>query len=214
MANEPSTADLVQIADIRDGVALLKDGSARGIVQIDAINFELRSSDEQAAIIQQFESFLNSVDFPVQMVVHSRKFDITTYLANVQTATETLTNDLLKMQAQEYARFVQELSELSNIMSKKFYIALSFAVASTVEKKGFIAGIKDTFKKKKAAVQAGATPEQTTAYLSQLQQRADLILGGLSDMGLKGHMLNQDEMLQLFTDLYNPVVPQQQKQTP
>jgi type IV secretory pathway VirB4 component len=212
MANEPSTADLIQIKDIQDGVIMLKDGSLRGIVQVSAINFELRSSDEQAAILQQFASFLNSIDFPVQMVVHSRRFDISAYLASVQTATAQLTNELLKVQAAEYMRFVGELAELANIMAKNFYVAIPMSVVAASDNKGIIAGIKDIFKKKPAQPQ-GIAPEQLAAFKSQLQQRADLIIGGLSGMGLTGHMMPQDELLALFNALYNPVVPESKHPT-
>ena len=131
MANEPSTTDLIQLKEIRDGVIFLKDGSLRGVVQVSAINFELRSSDEQAAILQQYASFLNSVDFPIQMIVQSRRFDISEYLAAVQAASDQLTNELLKVQAGEYIRFITELSSLSNIMAKNFYIAIPMMVTAT-----------------------------------------------------------------------------------
>lgn len=210
MANEPSTTDLIQLKELRDGVIILKDDSLRGVIQVSAINFELRSSDEQAAILQQYASFLNSIDFPVQMIVHSRRFDISEYLANVQAASDLLTNELLKVQAVEYIRFINELSTLSNIMSKNFYIVIPLSVVSTKEGKGVIAGMKDMlsmFKKSKTSAQQTVTAEQLTTYKGQLQQRADLIIGGLSGMGLKGHMLEQDELLKLFNDLYNPKVP-------
>jgi len=210
MANEPSTTDLIQLKEISDGVIILKDGSLRGVVQVSAINFELRSSDEQAAILQQYASFLNSIDFPIQMIVHSRKFDISEYLVNVQTASDQLTNELLKVQAAEYIRFIGELSSLSNIMAKNFYVALPLMVTPTKEKEGFFAGIKGMFKKK-SAVKPSVATEQLASYKGQLQQRADLIIGGLSGMGLKGHMLNQEELLKLFNELYNPVVPAPQK---
>ena len=210
MANEPSTTDLIQLKELRDGVALLKDGSLRGVVQVSAINFELRSSDEQAAILQQYASFLNSIDFPIQMIVHSRRFDISEYLATVQAAADQLTNELLKVQATEYIRFIGELSSLSNIMAKNFYIALPMMVTPPKEQGGFLKGITGIFKKKPAKKQSVPT-EQLASYKAQLQQRADLIIGGLSGMGLKGHMLGQEELLKLFNELYNPVVPTPQK---
>lgn len=210
MANAPSTTDLIQLKELRDGVMILKDGTLRALVQVSAINFELRSSDEQTAILQQFQSFLNSIDFPIQIIVHSRKFDISAYLANIEAAGEQLTNELLKVQAQEYMRFVQELSELSNIMSKNFYVALPFQTVAAQEKKGFLSGFTGMFKKKGPAQPTGPTDAQIAAYKMQLQQRADLITGGLSGMGLKGHMMTQEELLQLFTALYNPVVPPRQ----
>jgi type IV secretory pathway VirB4 component len=213
VANPPSTTDLIQISQITDGVIILKDGSLRAVVEINAINFELRSSEEQAAILQQFQEFLNSVDFPLQMVVHSRRFDISGYINNVRTASEQLQNELLKVQAQEYMRFVSELSELANIMSKHFYIALSFQIIqSTDEKKGILGGITGLFKKKKPLEQ-GISPEQLASYKAQLQQRADLVAAGISGMGLRGHLMTQEELLAMFHGLYNPIVPAPQKQS-
>lgn len=210
-ATTPSTTDLTQIKEMRDGVIILKDGSLRGIIQVSAVNFELRSSDEQSAILQQFSAFLNSIDFPVQMVVHSRRFDISAYLATVQAASEQLTNELLKVQATEYMRFIGELSELANIMSKNFYAVVPLSVVPVSESKGILGGLKDIFKK--APAQQTLTPEQLATYRIQLQQRADLVIGGLSGMGLTGHMLNQEELTTLFNALYNPVIPASQHPT-
>ncbi|MCC6405024.1 MAG: hypothetical protein IT405_01415 [Candidatus Yanofskybacteria bacterium] len=207
---EPSTTELIQLESITDGVIILKDGSLRALVEVTAINFELRSGEEQAAILQQFAAFLNSVDFPVQLVVHSRRFDISTYLASVRQATESLTNDLLKVQAGEYIRFVSELSELANIMAKRFYIVLPLSVIATAEGGGFFSGITSLFKKKPAQ-QAGIAPERLASYKAQLQQRAELVIGGISGMGLKGHMLSQEEILVVFNALYNPVIPPTKK---
>ena len=214
MPNQPSTTDFLPFEDIRDGLIFIKDGGIRAVVQVNAINFELRSGEEQEAIIQQFEGFLNSLDFPTQIIVQSRKFDVTTYIDTVNAAAEQLTNELLKVQAAEYAKFIRELSDLSNIMSKSFYVVLPFQVAKTGGEKGggFLSGITGMFKKKPAAAPSG--PDQTTmeTYKSQLRQRADLIIGGLSGMGLKGKMLEQGEVIQLFKGIFSPIVPTSQKQ--
>jgi len=209
MANEPATSELIQIQELRDGVLILKDGSLRAVINVTAINFELRSSDEQQAILQQFGGFLNSIDFPVQMVVNSRRYDIAEYIATVQAASEQLTNELLKVQAMEYIRFVSELSDLANIMAKNFYIVLPMTITTTTESKGLLGGFKDMFKK--APATQALSPEKLASYRAQLQQRADLLIGGLSGMGLKGAMLGQEDLTKLFNELYNPVVPQQQK---
>lgn len=204
MAN-PSTTDLVQLAQINENVIVLKNGTLRAVVEVNAINFDLRSSDEQAAITQQFEAFLNSIDFPIQIVIQSRRFDVSNYVATVRAAGEALTNELLKVQAEEYARYVNELSELANIMSKRFFVVIEFTatVDTGSAKKGFFSGL---FGKKAPATMA-ITPENLAAYQQQLSQRADFVLGGLSGMGMKGHVLGQDELKKLFHDLYNPVVP-------
>ena len=211
MATNPSTTELIQIQEFRDGVILLKDGSLRGVVKVSAINFELRSSDEQTGLLQQFAGFLNSLDFPFQIVIQSRRYDIAQYIALVEKAAGELTNELLKVQAGEYIRFVAELSELSNIMSKEFYVVLPMTVTASEEGKGVIASVKDMFKKSTAP--QGIPPERLAAFKAQLQQRADLIIGGLSGMGLKGEMLGQDGLVKLFNLLYNPVVPLPPKPT-
>lgn len=213
----PSTTDIIQIKEIVDGAIVLKDDTLRAVIEISAINFELRSSDEQAALIQQFQGFLNAIDFPIQMIVHSRKFDISGYIASVKEASAAVKNELLQVQAQEYVRFVTELSELSNIMSKKFYVVLPFtaAPASTDGKKGgFFSGITGMFSKKPAtpAAPAGIAPATLSASKVQLQQRADLIIAGLSGMGLRGMVLEQKELIVLFNDLYNPIVPATKKE--
>jgi type IV secretory pathway VirB4 component len=208
VAKPPSTTDLIQIRQIGDGVVVLKDGTLRAIIEVTAINFDLRSSDEQTALLQQFQGFLNSVDFPIQMIVHSRRFDITEYLKGVEEASSKLTSDLLKLQAGEYMRYVKELAELSNVMAKHFYVCLALqpqAEKEAAQKKGFLDNLKGAFAKKPAAVEIPA--EQMASYQTQLQQRAGLITGGLSGMGLKGKMLKQAELEALFRDLYNPVVP-------
>ncbi len=212
MASNPSTADLIQIQELRDGVLLLKDGSLRAVVKVSAINFELRSSDEQHALLQQFGAFVNSIDFPIQMIAHSRRYDISAYLALIKTASEQLTNDLLKIQATEYIRFVGELSDLANIMQKNFYVVLPLAIVTPVESPGLMGGIKAMFKK--TPKEQSLSPERLTSYRAQLQQRADLVIGGLSGMGLQGKMLGQDELVQLFNEVYNPAVPAPVTQQP
>ena len=141
------------------------------------------------------------------MIAHSRRYDITAYLASVRTSAEQLSNELLKVQAAEYLRFVAELSDLANIMQKNFYVVLPLTVVPISESKGFFGGFKDMFKKSPATHTLPA--EQLATYKAQLQQRADLIIGGLSGMSLKGAMLNQDELTALFNDVYNPFVPAQ-----
>src|SRR3989304_214594 len=206
----PSTAELIPITDITSGIVTLKDGSLRAVVKINAIIFELRSSDEQRAIIQQFQGFLNSVDFPFQIVVHSRRFDISQYLAAVQTAADQLTNELLKVQAGEYIRYVGELAGLANIMSKQFYVILPFVIQAPSQKGGggVFSGMKGLFGSAKARAPSTMTPEQLAAAKAQMMQRADLIIGGLSGMGLQGKILNEEELTVGLRDLYNPNLPE------
>lgn len=205
MANSPSTKSIVAVSDIRENVVFLGGGSLRLVIEVSSINFELRSEEEQAAILQGFQRFLNSIDFPIQIVVNSRRYDITKYLETVEAATTNLTNELLKIQAQEYTKYVRELSGLANIMSKKFYVVVPFFVFEVPGKKGFLDSIKNIFKSAEKAVQL--SDEQFQTYRNQLLQRAELVYGGLVGLGLRTRILEQEELITLFQQLYNPGTP-------
>ena len=110
MPKGQSTEQFVEIADIRDNVVILKNGSLRAVVEVAAINFELRSEEEQIAILQNFQKFLNSVDFPLEIVSTSRRLNIDDYLKVVTESIDTIENELLKIQGVEYAKFIKELS--------------------------------------------------------------------------------------------------------
>lgn len=190
------------ISDIVENVILLKNGSLRAAIEVSAINFELRSEGEQVAILQNFQRFLNSLDFPLQIVVNSRKLNIDEYLKLVDQTAASLTNELLKIQAAEYSKFVRDLSDLSNIMSKKFYIVIPFYVFETPSKAGLLQSLKSIFKP--SAVVKHITPEQLETYKNQLLQRAELIFDGLIGLGLKTKLLEKNDLLNIFYDLYNP----------
>lgn len=197
-----STKQLVGVANIIDNIVLLKNGSLRSVIEVTAINFELRSEGEQIAILQNFQRFINSIDFPLQIVVNSRKLNIDEYLKLIETSSSELTNELLKIQATEYSKFIKELSDLSNIMSKKFYIVIPFYVFEAPSKAGIAQSLKSIFKPSTVAKEL--TPEQLETYKSQLLQRTELIFDGLVGMGLKTRTLEKDDLMNLFYGLYNP----------
>ncbi len=198
-----STKQLVQIADIRENVVFLPSGSLRSVLEVSSINFELRSEDEQNAILQNFQQFLNSIDFPLQIVLDSRRFDINEYLAYVQQATGSLTNELLKIQAAEYTKFIRELADLANIMSKKFYIVIPFYISETPGTKGLLNSITGIFKSKKGA---SLTEEQFQTYKNQLAQRTEVVLDGLVSLSLHAQILEEEVLKNLFVALHNPGV--------
>ena len=201
MANQ-STEHLVPISDIREGVVILKNGSLRMILEVSSINFELRSADEQIAILQGFQRFLNSADFPIQIVVSSRELNIDTYLKTVDQVAESTENELMKIQASEYSRFVKELSSLSNIMSKKFYVVIPFYIFEKPEVSGLIQSLKGVINPK--VVPKELTDEQFNTYKNQLLQRAELVYGGLIGLGLKIRALEDEEIKKIYYELYNP----------
>ena len=197
-----STKQLVDIADIIENIVILKNGSLRAIIEVSSINFELRSEGEQIAILQNFQRFLNSTDFPLQIVVNSRKLDIDDYVKVIDKSLESLTSELLKIQAAEYSKFIKELADLSNIMSKKFYIVVPFYVFEAPSKAGLTESLKSIFKPSTVAKQL--TPEQLSTYKNQLLQRVELVFDGLVGLGLKTRLLEGPELMNLYYGLYNP----------
>lgn len=200
---DDSTKQFVDITEIRDGVLVLKDGSMRSVIEVQAINFDLRSDDEQIAITRNFQSFLNSVDFPIQISVISRPYDIDEYIKLIGGVIETTENDLLRIQAIEYQKFIRELSDLSNIVSKKFYIVVPFYPVSLPSKGNIISGVKGILGigQKKDVVML---PQDYESYSVQLLQRAELVYDGIVSMGMKGNLLREDELKNLFYMVYNP----------
>lgn len=197
-----ATEQLVPIREIREGVVILKNGSLRMVLSVSAINFELRSADEQVAILQSFQRFLNSLDFPLQIIVSSREINIDMYLKAIDQIVESTENELMKIQASEYSRFIKELSSLSNIMSKKFYVVIPFYVYETPKTTGLVQSLKSIIKP--SQVIRDLTDEEFNNYKNQLLQRAELVYGGLIGLGLKTEKLDDERIKNLYYSIFNP----------
>lgn len=203
----PSTQRYLQIAEIRDDTVIMKDGSIRAVLIVSSINFDLKSEDEQVAIIQSYTQFLNALDFPLQVVVQSRKFNIDEYLERLKTIEKNQTNDLLKLQTAEYRQYISELVELADLMSKRFYVVVPY---SPQEKKhrGFTQKVKDLF------MPAGVLKlkqEQFLEYKSELFKRVDFVIDGLASIGgLKSVVLDTQGLIELYYSTYNPQTAEQQ----
>jgi hypothetical protein len=208
MASNPTTLEAIALRNIGANTIATSDGTLRAIVQMSALNFDLRSDQEQQAILQQFQSFLNGLDFPVQIVVQSRAYDVNAYITSVKQVTAGITNNLLRTQADEYAKFVTELAQLANIMEKKFYVVLSLSAPAPKAGGGLFDTLTGIFKKKQPAPTTEPTPvnPQTELVSAQLSQRADAVIAGLSGIGLTGRLLGHEELVAVFADLYNPKV--------
>lgn len=201
-AKSQSTEQFVEIADIKDNAVILKDGSLRAVVEVSAINFELRSEDEQIAILQNFQKFLNSADFPLQIMVSSRRMNIDDYLKVISEAVEASGSELVKIQGLEYARFIKELAELANIMQKKFFVVIPFYITETPTPTGLFKDIKDLLSPSKERVVKIDDVKLETAK-NQLLQRVDLVYDSLIGLGVKIKILDKDDLLTLFYGLYN-----------
>lgn len=195
-----STQKYVDVDEIRDGIIVLKSGALRSILLVSSLNFDLKSTEEQDALIGQYQSFLNSLDFPVQIVVSSRRFNIEPYLDLLGDEEKRQENELLRFQISEYRSFIKNLTEVSNIMSKYFYVVVPF---SPVEDKQGGLGDKlfGIFRPKDAA--SGRTDLFET-YKSQLLQRLGHVEAALGGTGVHVTALNTEEVIELLYNSYNP----------
>ena len=195
-----STLKYVDIKTIKDGVVVLKNGTLRAVLLVSTVNFDLKSSDEQTAIIGAYQNFLNSLDFPVQIVINSRKLNIQPYLELLKERAREQRNELLKIQIIEYQEFIQSLTEVTNIMSKFFYLVVPFAPVEDVSE-GVLGKISSIVR---PADSVSEREELFETYKNQLWQRVDHVAAALGGTGLHFTELNTDELIELYYGMYNP----------
>ena len=194
-----ATQDFVPIREVRDGVVVLKDGSLRAILLTSYLNFSLKSEDEQKALILQFQNFLNSLEFSVQICIQSRKLDIRPYIALLEERYAAQNGELLKIQTREYIEFIKKFTETSNIMTKNFFVVVPYnpAIIDTSRSLGGIFGAKGGAGKKDAVA-------QFEENRSQLEQRIGVVVQGLSRVGVRVAQLGTEEAIELFYKMFNP----------
>lgn len=200
MTSGSSTQKYVDVEEMRDGVMVLKSGALRAVLLVSSINFDLKSSQEQDAIISQYQAFLNSLDFPVQIVIQSRRFNTAPYMELLRQEESQQTNELLRFQIGEYKSFIKNLSSVSNIMSKFFYIVVPFSPVEDQES-GLFAKLSGIFRPKQSI---GLKGERFETYKNQLLQRVDHVSAALSGTGVHVSQLNTEEIIELLYNSYNP----------
>lgn len=202
MSDAKTTQEFVPIKEVRDGVIIMKDGSMRGIVLSSSLNFALKSAGEQEAIIYQFQNFLNSLDFSIQISIQSRELDIRPYLATLEKQYNGQLNELLKMQIREYIQFVKSFTENQNIMSKTFFIVIPFSPTVLGPKKDSGLGkfLPGSNNKPTGAQKSDNFEENRT----QLEQRVSVVQQGLLRCGIRSVPLGTEETIELFYKLFNP----------
>lgn len=192
------TQEFIPIKEIRDGFALLKDGSMRALIMTSSLNFALKSNDEQSAILFQFQDFLNSLDFSIQIFIESRKLDIRPYVALLEERKKAQTNDLLKIQTQEYIGFVKNFTDTTNIMTKSFFIVVPYSPA-LLQKGGGLSMFK-----KHNEEEVKKETELFEENRAQLEERVSIVSQGLARTGLRVVNLGSEEIIELFYRLFNP----------
>ncbi|MBZ9572950.1 hypothetical protein KJA17_02085 [Patescibacteria group bacterium] len=189
----------LEFSQLRNGVVVLKNKSFRGILMVSSLNFDLKSEEEQRAIIYQFQSFLNSLDFSCQIIVQSRRLNITGYFDKLKELEEKQENELLKVQTAEYQKFVESLVEEGTIMKKNFYVIIPFTLSEAVGiTKGLLKGVLPTKKPLKI------TEENFKRCRNQLWQRMEFVAIGLRRCGLTALPLTTPELIELFWSWHHP----------
>src|SRR3989344_4543363 len=206
--NFANSQDLVEIEQIKDSTLILKDGSLRQILMVSGMNFALKSEDEQNAISGAYANFLNSVDFGIQIIVHSRKINIEKYLADLDQKKAAEQSPLLQNQIGEYREFIRQFVEENAIMSKSFLVVVPWQSASLSGAASSLGGILSFGKKKVSEEQQKAKEatknEDFQKNLQQIGQRVAQVTDGLSAVGLDVVLLNDEQLTELFYNFYNP----------
>jgi len=199
--NAPEVQKFVEVQEIKNGLVIMKDNSLRAVCACSSINFDLLSQTEQEAVINRFQEFLNSLDFPLQIIVASRHFQIENYLAQISELEQKQTNELLRIQTSEYINFVRSFVEFANIMNKSFYIIVPFSIVEAREE-SFLNRIKNIVSSQKSKKEKFEA-EKLNQYKTQLDQRMNLISEGLQALGIKTISLNDEQLTQLYFEFYN-----------
>jgi type IV secretory pathway VirB4 component len=201
MASGVATQQFVPIERVRDGVVVLKNGELRAVLITSSLNLSLKSEDEQQAILLQFQNLLNSLDFPIQLFVQSRRLNIKPYIDLLQSRSGEVKEDLLKIQIHEYIGFISKFADETNIMTKHFFIVIPYLPAMA-------ASMKQGNSLLSFGLHAGTTmgEEQSSfdAARIQLEQRVATVVQGLTRFGLRAQKLGTEEVVELFYKLFNP----------
>lgn len=199
----PRTQDFIPVKEIRDGIITLEDGSIRAILLASAINIALKSPDEQQAIVMQFQGFLNSIEFSIEISIQSRRYDIKPYLLTLERRIEQQQEELLRLQTKEYIEFIKWFTDSVNIMSKKFYVVIPYSGSTFTTKKDSGGILSQLFKPKKSS----SFRENSARFeeqRSQLEQRIAIVKGGLSRFGVRSEQLNTEQAIEVFYNMFNP----------
>jgi type IV secretory pathway VirB4 component len=215
MPSEPkqdlgNSLDLVDIKEIKEDVVILKDGGLRQVVMVGGVNFALKSDSEQNLLIQGYQTFLNGIDFPLQIVIHSRKVNTDKYIESLLKRKDVEESPILQNQIEEYVEFIKSFVEKNAIMEKVFLVVVPFygnaILASTAK------SVSGTFsflskKQKNPEKDAKAQEENEKNFeenVSQLKQRTGQVTNGLMSIGLEATILDNEALIELFYNFYNP----------
>jgi hypothetical protein len=200
-----ATQEFIPIKEVRDGIVVLKNDELRAIVLANSINLSLKSSDEQKATILQFQNFLNTLDFSVQISVQSRRLDIRPYLLLLENRIKVQSEPLLKLQTKEYIEFIRNFTESVAIMTKSFFVVVPYTHTVLKSDSGLFGGILGRlFSRKNKEEVRVAKQVDFEEKRSQLEERVAVIQQGLSRCGINSAQLGTEEVVEVFYKVFNP----------
>lgn len=206
-SNPNSTQNTLEIAEIRDGVVIMHDGSFRSVIMVKSINFDLMSPEERESVEFSYQGFLNSLYFPVQIFVRSQKVDIGPYIDKLDKIRAEHDNMLLALLMEDYLAYITDLAHQTNIMDKRFYVVVPYFPIVDVQKaltqsKNFFSGLKALFDSKEEHVTINEA--DLNKAKDELRNRVQAVLAGLQQSGIQGLPLDTQELIELYYDTYNP----------
>lgn len=196
---KPTTQDFLEFDQVRDGIIILKNKALRAVLMVSSLNFALKSDEEQEAILLQFQTFLNSLDFHCQILAYSRRINIVGYLDKLKEIEQKEDNDLLKIQIAEYRNFIQGIMSGGVIMQKIFFVVVPFIPWEAQQ----LGGIEKKLRPGK--IIPSLTEESFQMAKAQLLQRVEFVSLGLQRCGLQAAPLNSEEIIELFWSFYHPL---------
>lgn len=199
--NAKATQDFIPIKEIRDGIVVLKNGDLRAIVLANSINLSLKSNDEQKATILQFQNFLNTLDFSVQLSIQSRRLDIRPYLLLLENRIKVQNEPLLKLQTKEYIEFIRSFTESVAIMTKSFFVVVPYTQTIIRSDSNFFSRL---FSKKNKEEERVLEQTNFEEKRSQLEERVAVIQQGLARCGINSAQLGTEEVVEVFYKVFNP----------
>lgn len=205
-----STQRYLPIAEIREDTIVLKNGGLRAVLKVNSLNFNLKSEIEQQGIIAGYQGFINTLIFPVQILIRSTRLNIDPYIKGIRGKADTQPSALLKEQTLDYADFMEKLVDVADIMQKNFFVVVPVD-APTKVKRGLIARFFEWLNVDDTRSHALQRSHEFHAYSKILRDRITLVQSGLENVGLTMRRLKTDELVQLYYTIYNPVSSQKQK---
>jgi hypothetical protein len=195
-----STQQYLDIAEIKDDVVVMRDGTLRAVLLVSSINFALKSEDEQNAVINSYVMFLNNLSFMLEIVIQSRELDIDNYINYLQEKEKQQINKLLKIQTSEYIEYIKELTSLGKIMNKRFFVVVPYNPLSD-KRKSFFSSLGEAIK---PATSIKLKEKSFKRYKEMLNRRLDSVAGGLESMGVSIARLDTQSLIELYYKTYNP----------